>query len=48
MVATGGYLAARGTSPSPSNLSGDYVAQMQRRVFDPIGMTSTTFSRRSS
>src|SRR5829696_2839171 len=44
MVATGGYLAARAVSPSPSNLYDDYVTQMQRRVFDPIGMTSTTFS----
>jgi CubicO group peptidase (beta-lactamase class C family) len=44
MVATGGYVAARAASPSPSNLYDDYVARMQRRVFDPIGMTSTTFS----
>jgi CubicO group peptidase (beta-lactamase class C family) len=44
MVATGGYLAARAASPSPSNLYDDYVTQMQRRVFDPIDMTSTTFS----
>jgi erythromycin esterase-like protein/CubicO group peptidase (beta-lactamase class C family) len=44
MVATGGYLAARAASPSPSNLYDDYVAQMQQRVVDPIGMTSTTFS----
>jgi CubicO group peptidase (beta-lactamase class C family) len=44
MVATGGYLAARAATAHPSNLYDDYIAQMQRRVFDPIGMTSTTFS----
>jgi CubicO group peptidase (beta-lactamase class C family) len=44
MVATGGYLAARAATTQPSNLYDDYVAQMQRRVFDPIGMPSTTFS----
>jgi CubicO group peptidase (beta-lactamase class C family) len=44
MVASGGYLAARAATAQPSKLYDDYVAQMQRRVFDPIGMASTTFS----
>src|SRR6266545_6044653 len=44
MVASGGYLAARAATAQLSNLYDDYVVQMQRRVFDPIGMASTTFS----
>jgi CubicO group peptidase (beta-lactamase class C family) len=43
MVATGGYIAAR-TAGGSGDLYADYLAQMQKRVFNPIGMASTTFS----
>jgi len=43
MVAAGGYIAARAASPDGDLLS-NYIAQMSRRVFDPIGMADTTFS----
>ncbi len=44
MVATGGYLAAIAGGGSPDNLLQSYEAQMQQRIFDPIGMPETTFS----
>ncbi len=44
MVATGGYLAAIAGGGSPDHLLEDYQAQMQQRIFDPIGMPETTFS----
>jgi CubicO group peptidase (beta-lactamase class C family) len=42
-VATGGYAAAAAAGGS-GDLYADYLGQMQARVFDPIGMTETTFS----
>jgi CubicO group peptidase (beta-lactamase class C family) len=42
MVAAGGYIAARAASPQADLLT-NYIAQMRQRVFDPIGMTKTTF-----
>jgi CubicO group peptidase (beta-lactamase class C family) len=45
MVASGGYIAAHAAANPSGDLYADYVAQMQRRVFDPIGMTHTTFSK---
>jgi CubicO group peptidase (beta-lactamase class C family) len=44
MVAAGGYIAAVAASGKPTQFYEHYVAEMQRRVFDPIGMHATTFS----
>ncbi len=44
MVATGGYVAALAAGGEYGNLRDDYVALMQKRVFDPMGMCGTTFS----
>jgi len=44
MVAAGGYIAAWAAHGPSTDLYSNYVNQMQRRVFDPIGMASTTFS----
>jgi len=44
VVATGGYLAAQTAPDATGKLYSDYLAQMQRRIFDPIGMSHTTFS----
>jgi len=44
MVASGGYLAARAASGATGDLYAEYLRQMQRRVFDPIGMPNTTFA----
>jgi CubicO group peptidase (beta-lactamase class C family) len=44
MVATGGYLATLAAGGTYGNLYDDYVTQMQTRVFDPIGMSHSTFS----
>ena len=44
MVAAAGYLAALAAGGEYGTLYEDYVALMQERVFDPIGMTATTFS----
>lgn len=44
MVSAGGYIAARAAGEGSGDLYTDYLAQMQKRVFDPIGMTNTTFS----
>ncbi|MGI8476407.1 MAG: serine hydrolase domain-containing protein [Thermomicrobiales bacterium] len=44
MVATGGYIAASAEPGASSDLYADYLAALQRRVLDPIGMTRTTFS----
>jgi CubicO group peptidase (beta-lactamase class C family) len=44
MVASGGYIAAQ-TAPNRSgDLYQNYIAQMQQRVFGPIGMRDTTFA----
>lgn len=43
MVATGGFIAADVDHPG-NNLQADYLASVQQRVFDPIGMDRTTFS----
>jgi CubicO group peptidase (beta-lactamase class C family) len=44
MVGTGGFIAALAAGGRYGTLARDYEAQMQRRVFDPIGMPNTTFS----
>jgi CubicO group peptidase (beta-lactamase class C family) len=46
MVATGGYIAAIAGSgdPNPDHLQANYETMMQTRIFDPIGMTNSTFS----
>lgn len=44
MVATGGYVATLAAGGSYDNLYADYVAALQKRVLDPIGMPNTTFS----
>jgi CubicO group peptidase (beta-lactamase class C family) len=44
MVGTGGYIAALAAGGHYGDLAQDYATQMQRRVFDPIGMPNTTFS----
>jgi CubicO group peptidase (beta-lactamase class C family) len=44
MVATGGYIAAIAGSGDSTHLLEGYEAQMQERVFDPIGMPNSTFS----
>jgi CubicO group peptidase (beta-lactamase class C family) len=44
MVATGGYIAAIAGSGDSTHLLEGYEAQMQQRVFDPIGMPNSTFS----
>ena len=44
IVAAGGYIAAWAARGPSSDLYSNYVNQMQRRVFDPAGMASTTFS----
>lgn len=44
MVAAGGYLAALAGGGPPGDLATAYATQMQRRVFNPIGMTATTLS----
>src|SRR5690606_6359249 len=40
---TGGYAAAAAAGGEYGSLYEAYVDEMQRRVFDPIGMASTTF-----
>ncbi|MBN1286289.1 MAG: beta-lactamase family protein [Anaerolineae bacterium] len=44
MVATGGYIAALAAGGEYGDLYDAYLKLMDERVFDPIGMTSTTFS----
>jgi CubicO group peptidase (beta-lactamase class C family) len=44
MVGSGGYIAAWAARGTSNDLYANYLSQMQRRVFDPIGMASTTFS----
>lgn len=44
LVATGGYATAAATGAEWGNLYNHYVAEMDARVFEPIGMVSTTFS----
>ncbi len=44
MVGTGGYIAALAGGATYADLYNGYLAQMQARVFDAIGMPNTTFS----
>lgn len=44
MVAVGGYLAAQADGGEYGNLMQAYADVMQERLFDPTGMTSSTFS----
>lgn len=44
MVATGGYIAALAAGGDYGNLYDDYVTLMEQNIFDPVGMTHTTFS----
>lgn len=44
MVAAGGYVAAAAMGGTYGELFDSYVAAMQERVFDPIGMPGTTLS----
>lgn len=44
MVATGGYIATLAAGGEYGDLYTAYLSEMQQRVFDPIGMTDTTFS----
>lgn len=44
MVAAGGYIAAIADGGTLETAYDDYVAGMQRQVFDPLGMEETTFS----
>ncbi|HEU5249667.1 MAG TPA: serine hydrolase domain-containing protein, partial [Thermoanaerobaculia bacterium] len=44
LVAAGGYIAAWAARGASRDLYTNYLAQMQARVFDPIGMSATTFS----
>ena len=44
MVAVGGYLAALADGGEYGNLMQTYADEMQERLFDPTGMTSSTFS----
>lgn len=43
LVATGGYAAAAAAGGEYGNLYEAYLSEMQQRIFDPIGMASTTF-----
>lgn len=44
MVATGGYAATAAAGGEYGDLYNAYVTLMQERIFDPIGMTDSTFS----
>lgn len=44
MVAAGGYIATLAAGGSLDSLDEDYDAAMESRVFEPIGMDSSTFS----
>ncbi len=44
MVATGGYIAALAAGGKYGNLAQAYADVMQERLFDPLGMTASTFS----
>jgi hypothetical protein len=44
MVATGGYAATAAAGGEFGDLYDAYLALMQERIFDPTGMTETTFS----
>jgi CubicO group peptidase (beta-lactamase class C family) len=44
MVAAGGYIAAWAARGKAVDMQANYLAHMQKRVFDPIGMKRTTFS----
>ena len=43
MVAVGGYVAAQAAGGQFGNLYAAYLAALQQRVLDPIGMTRTSF-----
>ncbi|MBC8098680.1 MAG: beta-lactamase family protein, partial [Armatimonadetes bacterium] len=44
LVASGGYIAALAAGGEYGDLAQAYLDVMQARVFDPLGMTDTTFS----
>jgi len=44
MYAVGGYIAGLAAGGASEDMDAGYVAAMQERVFDPVGMTSTTAS----
>jgi len=44
MLSAGGYLAAMAAGGEYGQLAPAYAREMQERVFDPVGMTSSTFS----
>lgn len=44
MVTAGGYVAALAGGADYDDLYNDYVALMEDRIFEPVGMASTTFS----
>lgn len=44
MVAAGGYIAALAGGGEYGSLYDDYVRLMEERIFQPLGMASTTFS----
>jgi CubicO group peptidase (beta-lactamase class C family) len=43
LVAAGGYETARALDPETEDLFASYDALMQARIFEPVGMTRTTF-----
>lgn len=43
LVAAGGYETARALDPETDDLFASYDALMQARIFEPVGMTRTTF-----
>ena len=43
-VSVGGYLAAMADGGEYGNLAQAYYNEMQKRLFDPLGMTASTFS----
>ena len=44
MVAAGGFIAAYGAGWKKGDLITGYITAMQQRIFDPMGMSGTTFS----
>lgn len=44
MMATGGYVSALANGTSLDSVGTAYIDLMQSRIFDPIGMTDSTFS----
>jgi CubicO group peptidase (beta-lactamase class C family) len=44
MVASGGYIAAQAAPGAKGDLFADFVSAIEHRVWDPIGMSSSTFA----